>query len=256
MSIKGPRLLAHRGWASRYPENTCLGLEAALRAGVPAVEFDIQLSADAVPVVIHDTTLMRTAAVAGNVQSSSASELTAVSVHEPARFGPQFAGTPLPSLADVVDLLERWPSALAFAEIKPESARRHGIDATVARVLEVLHPIADRTVVISFVQDVVASARSQGARTIGWVLSRYDDATRAAAETLAPEYLVCDHHKFPSEPHTLWSGPWHWVSYEIADVSQALALVARGVGTIESFAAGDLAGDPRLGSGNAPGHPP
>lgn len=246
--MEQPYLLAHRGWASRYPENTCLGLESALRAGVPAVEFDIQLSADAVPMVVHDTTLMRTAGIAGNVLSSSARELVSISVHEPARFGSRYAGTPMPSLTDVVDLLEQWPGARAFAEIKPESARRHGVEASVARVLEVLRPIADRAVVISFVEDVVASARSQGAQAIGWVLSRYNDATRAAAESLAPEYLVCDHRKFPPEPHVLWSGPWQWVSYEIADAVLAQALVARGVGIIESFAAGDLANDPQLGS--------
>ena len=252
MRVDRPQLLAHRGWASRYPENTRLGLEAALAAGVPAVEFDIQLSADGVPMVIHDATLMRTAGIAGSVPESSARALAAVSVHEPARFGTRFEGTCLPSLADIVELLGQWPEARAFAEVKRESAGRHGIDASVASVLEVLRPIADRSVVISFVESAVSSARSQGAPAIGWVLERYDDETHAAAVSLAPEYLVCDHRKFPREPHALWSGPWQWVSYEVADAAHALALAARGVDIIESFAAGDLAADPRLGSGNAP----
>ena len=253
MSVDGIQLLAHRGWASRYPENTCLALEAALRAGVPAVEFDIQLSADSVPMVIHDATLMRTAGVAGNVLASRAAELAAVSVHEPARFGARFAGTRMPSLADVVELLGGWPHARAFAEVKSESARRYGIDVTVARVLEVLGPIADRAVVISFVEGVVVSARARGASAVGWVLERYDGPTRETAASLAPEYLICDHRKLPPQPHSLWSGPWQWVSYEIGDATHALALVERGVGIIESFAAGDLAADPRLGAARAPG---
>ena len=52
-------LLAHRGWASRYPENSRAGIEAALRAGVPSVEIDVQLSGDGVPMVIHDAGLER-----------------------------------------------------------------------------------------------------------------------------------------------------------------------------------------------------
>ena len=90
-----PILLAHRGWASRYPENSRLGIEAALRAGVACVEFDVQLSADCVPVVIHDTSLERTAGIAGRVSGLDARELSAVSVHEPARFGTRFAGDAL-----------------------------------------------------------------------------------------------------------------------------------------------------------------
>ena len=62
-----PVLLAHRGWASRYPENSLVGIEAALVAGVACVEIDVQLSADHVPMVIHDLGLERTAGIAGCV---------------------------------------------------------------------------------------------------------------------------------------------------------------------------------------------
>jgi hypothetical protein len=72
---------------------------------------------------------------------------------------------------------------------------------------------------------------------------------------MAPDYLICDHHKFPASPVPLWSGPWRWGSYEITDVAQALALVERGIQVIESMAAGDLAADPRLNSGCHCVHP-
>jgi glycerophosphoryl diester phosphodiesterase len=245
-----PILLAHRGWASRYPENSRVGIEAALRAGVACVEFDVQLSADCVPVVIHDTSLERTAGIARRVSGLDARELGAVSVHEPARFGTRFAGEPLPSLADIVVLLQDWPKAKAFVEIKRESAEAHGVDAAVALVLDVLAPVRERCIVISFVERAVMTARRLGASATGWILNHYDDDSRSLAEAMAPDYLICDYRKLPAAPATLWSGPWRWGSYEIVEVEHALGLVERGVQIIESMAAGDLASDPRLSSGS------
>jgi glycerophosphoryl diester phosphodiesterase len=249
-----PALLAHRGWASRYPENSRTGIEAALKAGVPCVELDVQLSADGVPVVIHDLSLERTAGISGCVSDLGIAELTAISVHEPVRFGTRFAGETLPSLADMVALLQDWPKAHAFVEIKRESAELRGVDDTVARVLDVLAPLGEQCIVISFVERAVMSARRLGAHATGWVLNYYDDDARLA-DAMAPDYLICDYRKFPAPPRPLWSGPWRWGCYEITDAAHALALIERNIEVIESMAAGDLADDPRLNSGCHNVHP-
>jgi len=241
--------MAHRGWASRYPENSRVGIEAALRAGVAYVEFDIQLSADAVPVVIHDASLERTAGIPGRVSHLSMAELAQVSIHEPARFGTRFTGERLPSLADVVALFQDWPRARAFVEIKRESAEAFGVDETVARVLEVMAPIVKQGVVISFVERAVMTARRLGAAATGWVLNYYDDDARRLADAMAPDFLICDHRKFPPAPLALWKGPWQWGSYEVTEVSHALDLAARDVRLIESMCAGELAEDARLKAG-------
>ena len=44
----------HRGYAAKYPENTMISFEAAMDMGVDAIEFDVWLTADKVPVIIHD----------------------------------------------------------------------------------------------------------------------------------------------------------------------------------------------------------
>jgi glycerophosphoryl diester phosphodiesterase len=56
-------LIAHRGGQELFPENTMPAFLAAVDALQPHanLEFDVQLSADGVPVVIHDATLVRTA---------------------------------------------------------------------------------------------------------------------------------------------------------------------------------------------------
>lgn len=247
MSI--PSLVAHRGWASRYPENTLVGIEAALQVGVPWVEFDVQLSADAVPVVIHDADLRRTAGVDARVRDLTVQELRACSVHEPSRLGPRFEGTRPPSLAEVVSLLGQRPKARAMVEIKRESAEAYGIDAMVALVCDALEPVRERCVVISFVERAVMSARRLGAAEVGWVLNYYDDDARRLADAMAPDYLFCDKRRLPRTPEPPWPGPWRWGTYEITEVECALALAARGIGLVESMAAGDLLEDPRLAPG-------
>jgi glycerophosphoryl diester phosphodiesterase len=55
-----PRWIAHRGGGSLAPENTLAGIRLAARLGYRAVEFDVMLSADGTPILIHDETLERT----------------------------------------------------------------------------------------------------------------------------------------------------------------------------------------------------
>lgn len=52
--------IAHRGASEVAPENTLAAFQEALRFGAPAIEFDVRLSADGIPVVIHDETVDRT----------------------------------------------------------------------------------------------------------------------------------------------------------------------------------------------------
>lgn len=55
-----PLLIAHRGASGLAPENTQLALRRAAEAGADAAEIDVQLTADGVPVVLHDATVDRT----------------------------------------------------------------------------------------------------------------------------------------------------------------------------------------------------
>ena len=54
------KILAHRGFSGRYPENTMLAFAQAIKAGADGVEFDVQLTKDGVPVILHDESLLRT----------------------------------------------------------------------------------------------------------------------------------------------------------------------------------------------------
>ena len=70
-----PLLIAHRGASEECVENTEAAAVRALESGADAVECDVQLSRDGVPVVLHDPDLLRLTGSAEVVADLDASEL-------------------------------------------------------------------------------------------------------------------------------------------------------------------------------------
>lgn len=239
-----PALVAHRGYAARYPENTLAAQRAALDAGVRWIECDVQLAADGVPVVIHDADLARTAGDAGSVFTLTADELARVSVHEPLRLGRAHEPAYVPSLADSVGLVASHPGATLFVEVKSESIERFGLERVMDAVDAVCAPAGERCVVISFDAAAVARAIAAGRRA-GWVLPRWNERARAVAESLRPEFLFTNIKRVPAgaEP---FSGPWRWAAYDAHTADEALAIAARGFDLVETKAVGELLLDPRV----------
>ncbi len=96
--------IAHRGASGSAPENTHAAFAAALALGVDAIELDCQLSADGVPVVIHDETLDRTTTGLGPVRAKPWAELARLDAG--AWKGAAFRGERIPRLADVLTQLD------------------------------------------------------------------------------------------------------------------------------------------------------
>ncbi len=260
--MKIPHLIAHRGYAKHYPENTLVAFEAALQAGACYIEFDVQLTADGVPVVCHDATLQRTAGLDQHLLSMTAAQLAGIYVNETARLGDKFTDVAIPTLADVVALLKKWPHATAFVEMKEESLKAFGIENVVKAILKVLDPALGQCVLISFDRLAVRCARAMQQVRVGWVMHQWDAATRSAATALAPNYLFCNYKKIPppgrmpkcggrmdaQEPpdDVLWIGPWQWALYEVTNPEIALLLAARGASLIETMAIGEMLRYPLL----------
>src|SRR3954465_1879841 len=95
-----PNIIAHRGGGKLAPENTLAAMRCGLARGFRAVEFDVMLARDGVPVVMHDPQLGRTVKGSGNVFDLDAGQLSALDGGS--WFGPEFAGEPVPSYEQVV----------------------------------------------------------------------------------------------------------------------------------------------------------
>lgn len=91
-----PVVVAHRGAADRALENSLASFSLAVGEGADMVEFDVRLSADGAPVVVHDSKTGRTAKENVPVASATAARLRSVRLKN---------GEPLPFLPDVLDLI-------------------------------------------------------------------------------------------------------------------------------------------------------
>lgn len=78
--MREPLIIGHRGASAVALENTIDAFEAAIAAGADGIEFDVRLSSDGVPVIIHDDTLSRTHGVRRRVVDLSAAELSSIGV--------------------------------------------------------------------------------------------------------------------------------------------------------------------------------
>lgn len=121
MQMRLPRWFAHRGGGSLAPENTLAGIRLAARLGYKAVEFDVMLSGDGTPVLIHDETLERTTNGVGSVCNTADSVLFSLDAG---------AGERIPRFSEAAALC-RELALLANVEIKPAT----GHEALTARVV-------------------------------------------------------------------------------------------------------------------------
>lgn len=154
-----PRIIVHRCGGALAPENSLAGLRIAARLGCRGVEFDVMLSADGVPLLIHDETLDRTTTGTGRVCELTAAEIRAFDTGAPHHTA--FAVSPAPTLAEalaVCDELGLW----ANIELKPAA----GHDARTGELAGawLARHWNGRGVISSFSPVALAAARRQGDR--------------------------------------------------------------------------------------------
>lgn len=234
-----PAVVAHRGYAGRYPENTVLALAAAVAYGARFLEFDVQLTRDGIPIVCHDETLQRCGNDPRRVLDVDWAELRGTAVGEATRFGNQFSGVTLSSLAEVADHLRQWPATTSFVEIKEHSTKQFGVRETVAAVLEALRSLRHPYVILSFVDEVIPEARRQGATLTGWVIRDWNDTSKTTLASLNPDYVYCNQDKIRRD-EPLWPGPWEWVLYEVTRQEDANHWRKIGAAMIESMFPADF----------------
>ncbi|MGB9356771.1 MAG: glycerophosphodiester phosphodiesterase [Azonexus sp.] len=119
-----PRWFAHRGGGSLAPENTLAGIRLAARLGYRAVEFDVMLSADGTPVLIHDETLERTTNGMGSVCATRDAQLFTLDAGQ---------GERIPRFVEAAALC-RELGLLANVEIKPATGHEVATAEVVARL--------------------------------------------------------------------------------------------------------------------------
>ena len=158
----------HRGYCAKYPENTMISFEAAMDLGVDAIEFDVWLTSDKVPVLIHDGNCLRTCGKDVHVRDLTLSEVKQLSASYEAKFGEAFAGQDvrIPTLEELlIRRSEKRPDIMLGVEIKEYTEET--VDLTVELLKK--YGVFDRCFFYAFHAATIKYLKTRyNARTMGY----------------------------------------------------------------------------------------
>jgi glycerophosphoryl diester phosphodiesterase len=228
-----PKVIGHRGAAAYAPENTLESLREAARRGASWVEFDVKLTADGVPVLMHDDRLDRTTDGKGAVAATSYEQIRALDAG--AWFAPAFAGARVPTLAAALDLLLAKGLG-ANIEIKPCPGREVETAARAVAEIRRRWP-SDRPapLISSFRPESLAAAKAAAPELPRGLLIWEDGIAtwRATARELGCATVHCSEHNLTAD----WAAEIRAAGYGLAvytvnDPDKARRLVAWGIQAI------------------------
>lgn len=159
----------HRGFCALYPENTLLSYKKAIELGVDAIEFDIWLTSDKVPVLMHDGNALRTCGVDKHLRDMTLAEVKQMDACYSAKFGEAFKGredVKVPTLYEMLDLvMEMRPDMKLGVEIKEYT--EENVDISVKALKE--YGIFDRCWFYAFNGRIIRYLKEKyDARTMGY----------------------------------------------------------------------------------------
>lgn len=227
-----PRLVAHRGGGSLAPENTLAAVRLGASLGYRASEFDVKLSRDGVPFLLHDATLERTTdgkGVAGNLDWAALAALDAGSWHSA-----PYAGEPPPRLDAVVAFI-RAGGLMANVEIKPTPGLERETGLAVARACATLWsgaPVAP--LLSSFAFEALLAAREAAPDLPrGWLIETPGEADFERMERLGASALHCSHKAVtPALVDRVHRGGRRLLAWTVNDADRAARLLDEGVDTL------------------------
>jgi len=155
--VNRPLIFAHRGACRAAPENTLPAFEAAAALGADGVELDVQYSSDGQLVVFHNPKLDETTDGSGRLTALTLEELRALDAGS--FFSPEFAGTRIPLLDEVLDLLRG--RLLVNIEIKSLDRATIAIGVEVVQAVRA-HTMQDQVVISSFNPMALRRAKKAG----------------------------------------------------------------------------------------------
>ncbi|MER2496637.1 glycerophosphodiester phosphodiesterase family protein [Vibrio neptunius] len=186
-------ITGHRGAASLAPENTLVSIEYAAKSGALWVEIDTQLSADNIPVIIHDQTVDRCTNGKGKVSQLDAKALKALDAGS--WFGPQFAGVTIPTLEEALDKCAELGLTLNL-ELKTYNDKT--MDTLVEQVVKVVkqknYPL-DKLLLSSFSKEALAICQAQIPQVRrGFICEVWNDFSLTSLQDLGLFSIHIDHH--------------------------------------------------------------
>jgi len=209
-----PRILAHRCGGTLAAENSLAGLEAAARLGCRGVEFDVMLTRDGVPILMHDETLERTTRCRGRTAERTLAEIRAC---DPG----------VPTLAEAIAACRRL-GLWANIELKPASGHEAETGAVVGEWLAAHWD--GRGVISSFSEDsALAGRRALPHAAFALLCEALPDDWRVRAERLgAIAVHLAAEHADAAAARALNAAGMPWAAWTVNDLAAAERLFGFG----------------------------
>lgn len=227
------KFIAHRGFIHKYPENTQLAINQALHHGAEYIEFDIQLTQDKVPVLLHDANLHRSSKINKNIYELTLEDFLSYPASFPKQFADKFSTSCFTSLKALLDSISDTSTICLFVEIKIESISHFGREECLRAIVEAMRSYSIKWVLLSYDEQILSLAKKQNI-SVAWVLKHHNRFSKGVAQQLCPQYIFCNYKKLRWKPRPFWKGPWDWALYDIFDLRLAKKFFQRGVSFIET----------------------
>lgn len=184
-----PAVIAHRGSSGQAPENTAAAFELALEQGAEGVEFDVHLSRDGIPVVIHDEMVDRTTDGKGLVKDKTLAELKDLDAGS--WYDTSFRNQQILTLTETLEIVREF--SIINIELKSGVIPYPGLEEIVIRQVKDLE-LAEKTRFSSFNHyslyqcKQLAPSIKTGVLYMAGLYQPWQYASRLRAEAIHPYY--------------------------------------------------------------------
>jgi glycerophosphoryl diester phosphodiesterase len=238
--IQLPKIIAHRGSPREAPENTLASFRRAKLSGAAWVEFDVALTKDARPVIFHDDELERTSDGKGLLAETDFEDVKHLDAG--AWFDRQFAGEPIPTLEETLELLAAL--GLGFnMELKTDPGRE-------AELAKIAVPLAKdmwpdelpAPLISSFSRISVAAARELAPEwPMDVIYDRIPQEWKEDAKTLELVAIGANHkHLTREQVMDIRGSGLKLTAYTVNEIDRAAALFQWGVDGIFTDVPGEM----------------
>lgn len=191
--LRLPRLIGHRGAAAAAPENTISSIRRARQLGAAWVEFDVKLTREGVPILMHDDRLERTTSGRGCVADHTLAAIRELDAG--GWFAPAFDGEVVPTLEEALTACAELGLGINL-EIKPCAGRDEETAHAVIDVVEA-NWTADLPLLISSFSHACLAVACERAPEVprGYLCSRLPRDWAAELEHYGCVTLHTDHRR-------------------------------------------------------------
>ena len=216
--------IAHRGASAYAPENTLAAFDEALRLRARAIEMDVRVARDGVPVIVHDVTVERTSNGRGAVAELTLAELQ--NLDAGSWKDPRFAGVRIPTLDEALQVMA--------GQARPVIELKIPLDPQLLEDVLRRHRVQDSALVISFTAEWLSAVRKQsrdlrvGLLAHSWRADLLEQCAALGAEVLSVNVELLTLERIAAAQR---QGLEVWC-YTVNDVGLAAACAAMGVAGI------------------------